>query len=210
MPAPVSARGQPRVGLQPVRLGSVPAPASARELDRRARLDRIDTAPPESGVRRMVLALGEQRQVVNPKCVRRRLRERGLEAVYPKPRTTVPGPQAGRFPYRLRGLASERPPQVGAADLTAIALPGGGAYLLAVMDWWSRYVLAWGLSPTRDSLLGAQVWRAALPAAGRAPESMNPDPGAAFSSQEWIGGVPASGALGSWGARPGGAGRWTT
>lgn len=176
-------------------LAYVPVPVSARELDLRARLDRIYTAHPEYGVRRMVLALGEEQRVVNPKCVRRLLREMGLEAVYPKPCTTMPGPQAGRFPYLLRGVAIERAHQVWAADITYIALPGGWAYLLAVMDWWSRYVLAWGLSATRDSLLGAHVWRAALAAAGRPPEIMNTDQGAEFSSQEWIGGVQASGAL---------------
>lgn len=122
--------------------------------------------------------------MVSPKCVRRLLREMGLEAVYPKPRTTMPGPQAGRFPYRLRGVASARAHQGWAADITCIALPGGWVYLLAVMDWWSRYVLAWGLSATRDSLLAVQVWRAAQAAAGRAPEIMNPDQGAEFSSQE--------------------------
>lgn len=141
-----------------------------------------------------MLALGEEQRVVNPKGVRRRLREMGLEAVSPKPRTTMPGPQAGRLPYRLRGLAIERAHQVWAADITYLALPGGWADLLAVMDGWSRSVLAWGWSPTRDSLLGVQVWRAALAAAGRAPEIMNTDQGAEFSSQEWIGGVPESGA----------------
>ena len=176
-------------------LAYVPVPVSTRELGLRARLHRIYTAHPEYGVRRMVLALGEQQRVVNPKCVRRLLREMGVEAVYPKPRTTLPGPQAGRFPYLLRGVAIARAHRVWAADLSYIALPGGWAYLLAVMDWWSRYVLAWGLSATRDSLLAVQVWRAALAAAGRPPEIMNTDQGAEFSSQEWIGGVQESGAF---------------
>jgi putative transposase len=168
---------------------------SARELALRGQLDRIYTAHPEYGVRRMVLALAEEGEVVNAKCVRRLLREMGLEAVYPKPRLSVASPQAGRFPYLLRQMAIERAHQVWAADITYVALPGGWAYLLAVMDWWSRYVLAWDLSATRDSLLGVGVWRAALEVAGRAPEIMNTDQGAEFSSQEWIASVQQSGAL---------------
>jgi putative transposase len=171
-----------------------PAPVRARELDLRARLDRIYTAHPEYGVRRMVLGLAEEGRMVNAKCVRRLLREMGLEAVYPKPRLTIAGPQAGRFPYLLRGVAIARAHQVWAADITYIALPGGWAYLLAVMDWFSRYVLAWALSATRDSLLGVAVWREALAVAGRAPEIMNTDQGAEFSSGEWITSVQQSGA----------------
>lgn len=172
-----------------------PVPVSARELDLRARLDRIYTAHPEYGVRRMVLGLAEQGLVVNAKCVRRLLRDMGLEAIYPKPRTTISGPQAGRFPYLLRGLAIERPHQVWAADITYVSLPGGWAYLLAILEWFSRYVLAWALSPTRESLLGVRVWQEAVAMAGRAPQIMNTDQGAEFCSDEWIGVVQQSGAL---------------
>jgi putative transposase len=152
-----------------------PVPVSARELDLRWRLDRIYTAHPEYGVRRMVLALGAQDQVVNPKCVRRLLRAMGLEAVYPKPRLSQAGPLAGRFPYLLRGLEIARPHQVWAADITYIALPGGWAYLVAILEWFSRYVLAWELSITRESGFCVQAWQQALRVSGCAPEIMNTD-----------------------------------
>ena len=86
-----------------------PVPVGIRELELRRRLDRIYTAHPEYGVRRMVLGMREEGLVVNPKCVRRLLREMGLEAVYPKPRLRQPGAGAGRFPYLLRGVRIERP-----------------------------------------------------------------------------------------------------
>lgn len=143
----------------------------------------------------MVLALREQEQLVNAKCVRRLLRAMGLEAVYPKPRLSQAGPLAGRFPYLLRGVAVTRPHQVWAADLTYIPLPGGWAYLLAILDWFSRYVLAWEVSALRDSQLAVTVWQAALAAAGRGPEIMNTDQGAEFASTAWLEQVQASGAL---------------
>ena len=114
----------------------------ARELELRWRLDRIYTAHPEFGVRQMVLALAEQGWAVNPKCVRRVLRQMGLEAVYPKPRLSLPEAEAGRFPYLLRGVAITRPHQVWPADITYVALPAGWAYLVAILEWFSRFVLA--------------------------------------------------------------------
>lgn len=171
-----------------------PVAVSARELELRWRLDRIYTAHPEFGVRRMVLALGEQGLRVNPKCVRRVLREMGLEAVYPKPRLSLPGAVAGRFPYLLRGVPIVRPHQVWAADITYIALAWGWAYLVAILEWFSRYVLAWELSVIRDSAFCVRAWQQATTVAGRAPEIMNTDQGAEFCGADWLQAVQGSGA----------------
>jgi putative transposase len=171
-----------------------PAPVSPRELDLCRRLDRIYTDHPEFGVRRMVLGLAEQGLAVNPKCVRRLLRQMGLEAVYPKPRLSQPGPLAGRFPYLLRGVAIERVHQVWAADITYISMPGGWAYLVAILEWHSRYVLAWELSITRESGFCVRALREAREAAGRAPEIVNTDQGAEFCGADWIGQVEKMGA----------------
>jgi hypothetical protein len=92
-------------------------------------------------------------------------------------------------------MAIERPHQVWAADITYVPLPGGWAYLLAILEWFTRYVLAWALSPTRESLLGVRVWQEAVAVAGRAPQIMNTDQGAEFCSDEWVGVVQESGAL---------------
>ena len=164
-------------------------PASPRELALRWHLDRIYTAHPVFGVRRMVLALGEQGLVVNPKCVRRLLRDMGLEAVYPKPHLSLPGAGAQRFPYLLRGVDILKPHQVWAADITYIALRQGWAYLVAILEWYSRYVLAWELSTTRDSGFCVRAWKEAVEHSGRGPDIMNTDQGAEFSSREWIGTV---------------------
>lgn len=171
----------------------VPAPVSQRELDLRWRLDRIYTAHPEFGVRRMVLALGDQGWSVNPKCVRRLLRAMGLEAVYPKPRLSLPGPRAGQFPYLLRGLAITRPHQVWAADITYIAMAEGWAYLVAILEWFSRYVLAWELSVTRDRDFCVRAWEHAVTVSGCRPQIMNTDQGAEFCSMEWTQAVSGRG-----------------
>jgi len=171
-----------------------PVAVSARELELRRRRDRIYTAHPAFGVRRMVLALGDQGVVVNPKCVRRLLREMGLEAVYPKPRGSVPGAGAGRFPYLLREVPIVRPHQVWAADITYIALPAGWAYLVAILEWFSRYVLAWELSVIRDSAFCVQAWHQAVARAGRAPEIMNTDQGAEFCGGDGLEAVQRTGA----------------
>lgn len=171
-----------------------PVVVSARELEWRRRLDRIHTAHPEFGVRRMVLALGDEGVRVNPKCVRGLLREMGLEAVYPKPRLSLPGAVAGRFPYLLRDVPIVRPHQVWAADSPCIALAGGWAYRVAILEWYSRYVLAWELSRIRDSAFCVQAWHQAVGVAGRTPEIMNTDQGAEFCGGDWLQAVQRTGA----------------
>lgn len=152
----------------------------------------------------MVLALREQGWIVNPKWVRRLLREMGLEAVYPKPRLSLPGLGAGRFPYLLRGRPIGRPHQVWAADITYLAMRQGWAYLVVILEWYSRYVLAWELSGIRDSDFCVRAWHQAVAVAGRAPEIMNTDQGAEFCSQPWIESVLATKAQISQDSR----GRW--
>ena len=82
----------------------------------------------------MVLALEEAGAPANHKCVRRLLREMGLEAIYPKPRLSQPGQLAGRFPYLLRGLELKAPDEVWASDITYIPMRGGWAYLVVLLD----------------------------------------------------------------------------
>ena len=103
--------------------------------------------------------LGHQ---VNPKRVRRLLRQMGLEAFYPKPRLSLPDPVAGRYPYLLKGLKITRPDQVWCADITYVGLPEGFAYLVAIMDWFSRYVLAWEVSNSLESAFCVSALERAL------------------------------------------------
>jgi putative transposase len=98
---------------------------------------------PFYGYRRMTAYLRRGGYAVNPKRVRRLMRLMGLEAVGPRPRTSTAAPEHTVYPYLLRGLAITRPNQVWSTDITYIPLARGFMYLVAVMDWYSRYVLAW-------------------------------------------------------------------
>jgi putative transposase len=158
--------------------------ASAEALMRR--LDEQYTATPFYGVERMTAVLRREGLVVGHNRVRRLLRWMGLEALYPKPRLSVPGGPEHRVPpYLLRGVRIERPNQVWSADITYIRLAHGFAYLVAVLDWFSRYVVSWSLSVTLDAWFCVEALREALRLAR--PEIFNTDQGSQFTSGEWIG-----------------------
>jgi putative transposase len=114
-------------------------------------LDEQYTKTPFYGVRRMTTHLRRLGHEVNPKRVRRLLRTMGLEAVYPKPKLSQPHPEHKLFPYLLRGVMIERCNQVWSTDITYIRLEKGFVYLMAIMDWYSRYVLNWALSTTLEA-----------------------------------------------------------
>jgi len=151
-------------------------------------LDRLDeqyTRTPFYGVRRMTAWLRGAGYPVNPKRVRRLLRLLGLEALYPKPRTSVPAPGHRRYPYLLRGVLITHVDQVWSSDLTYIRLAQGWVYLVAILDWYSRYVLAWEVSNTLDTAFCVAALDRAL-ARGR-PTIFNTDQGSQFTSQEFTG-----------------------
>ena len=111
-------------------------------------LDEQYTRTPFYGVRRMTVWLRQQGYPVNSKRVARLLHTMGLETIYPKPRLSQPHPEHRVYPYLLRGVPITRVNQVWSTDITYIRLHAGFVYLVAVMDWFSRYVLAWALSIT--------------------------------------------------------------
>ena len=114
-------------------------------------LDEQYTRTPFYGVPRMTAWLQQRGHGVGPKRVRRLLRAMGLEAIYPKPRLSKPAPGHRIFPYLLGSARIERPDDVWATDITYVRMRHGFVYLTAVMDWWSRFVLAWKLSQTLES-----------------------------------------------------------
>ena len=173
------------LGLHRSGLYYEPVPESAENLLLMNLLDRQYTQHPEQGVRRMTLHLRELGHSVNPKRVRRLLRQMGLEAFYPKPRLSIPNPAAGRYPYLLKSLKITQPDQVWCADITYIGLPGGFAYLVAIMDWFSRYVLAWEVSNSMESAFCVSALERAL-SRQRRPEIHNTDQGSQFTSAEWL------------------------
>jgi putative transposase len=121
----------------------------------------------------------------NHKRVGRLMRTMGLAAIQPRRSLSRPGEKARKFPYLLRDLKIERPNQVWSADITYLGLRGGFLYLVAVLDWYSRYVLAWELSNTLDVSFCIAALRKALEL-GK-PDIFNTDQGSQFTSGAWTG-----------------------
>ena len=144
-------------------------------------LDEQYTRTPFYGIRRMTVWLQSQGQSANHKRVRRLLRLMGLEAIYQKPRLSVPAPGHRIYPYLLRGVPITRANQVWSTDITYIRLQHGFVYLVAILDWYSRYVLSWEVSVTLDSDFCLSALDRAL-VAGK-PEIFNTDQGVQFTSQ---------------------------
>jgi putative transposase len=151
-----------------------PPAANDNELALMRRLDELFTAWPFLGPRRMAALLRVEGRAVNRKRVQRLMRRMGIAALGPKPRTTKPAPGHKIFPYLLRELTIERPNQVWAADITYIPIGRGFLYLVAVIDWASRAVLAWRLSNTMDVSFCVSALEEALARFGR-PEIFNTD-----------------------------------
>jgi putative transposase len=143
-------------------------------------LDEQYTRAPFYGWPRMTAFLRDQGYAVNSKRVRRLLRLMGLQAIYPKRRTTLAAEGHKVYPYLLRNLAITRPNQVWSADITYVPLRRGYLYLVAILDWYSRYVVAWQLSTTLEGWFCLEVLEQALAVAQ--PEIFNTDQGAQFTA----------------------------
>ena len=158
---------------------------SAENLTLRRLLDQQYTDTPYYGIRRMTAWLQSQGYGVNHKRVARLLRTMGLETIYPKPRMSQRHPEHRIYPYLLRGVPITRVNQVWSTDITYIRLHGGFIYLVAVMDWFSRYVLSWAVSITMDVGFCLEALDQAL--GGARPEIFNSDQGAQFTSLAFTG-----------------------
>ena len=155
-------------------------PVGIRPRDREMMnlLDAEYTEHPFYGVRKMTVWLRLQNHRVGPKRVRRLLRSMGLMAVYPKPRLSCNPLGHKRFPYLLKDMAIVRPNQVWSTDITYIRLTGGFVYLVAVIDWYSRYVLAWELSISLEADFCVAALERALTSQSHVPTAEIPDHGA--------------------------------
>jgi putative transposase len=184
-PNPLSRRRQCQLlGLSRAALYYHPVEVSAEELALMALIDRQYLRTPFYGSRRMTAWLQTQGHHVNRKRVQRLMRLMGIEAIYQRPRTSRPAPEHRIYPYLLRGLMIERVNQVWAADITYIPMAHGFLYLVAVMDWVSRYVLAWRLSNLLDSSFCVEALDEAL-SQGR-PEIFNTDQGSQFTGDDFL------------------------
>ena len=148
-------------------------------------VDQQYLATPFYGSRRMRVWLSKQGHQVGRKRVQRLMRTMGFAAIYRRPRTSNPGLGHKIHPYLLRGMEINRPNQVWAADITYIPMAKGFMYLVAIMDWYSRYVVAWRLSSTLDADFCVEALREAL-GKGK-PEVFNTDQGSQFTSEGFTG-----------------------
>jgi putative transposase len=145
------------------------------------RMDELHLKYPFYGSRKLTEALKNEGRDLNRKRVQRLMRVMGLESVAPKPNTSRAAPEHPTYPYLLRNLKIERVNQVWATDITYIPLAFGFAYLVAVMDWYSRRVLAWRLSNTMDTSFCIDALKDAMRRFGK-PEIFNTDQGAQFTA----------------------------
>lgn len=167
------------------RLQSKPRKVSQKDQALRLEMDQLHLLRPFFGSRSMCTHLQKRGHQIGRGKVRRLMREMGIVAIYPKPRTSVRTPEHKVYPYLLRRLKVNRPNQVWCADITYIPLGKGFAYLIAIMDWHSRAVLGWRISNTMDTDFCVEALRDARAKAGCWPEIMNTDQGSQFTSDAW-------------------------
>lgn len=176
-----------------------PAGESAENLELMRRMDEQYTRTPFYGIRRMTAWVRQQGYPANHKRVGRLLRLMGLEALYPKPRLSIPGERAKHYPYLLRGRAITAANDVWSTDITYVRLQHGFLYLVAVLDWYSRYVLAWELSNTLDTGFCLDALDRALQHGQ--PAIFNTDQGVQFTSAAYTQRLEQAGIQISWDGR---------
>jgi putative transposase len=161
-----------------------PKPEGDENLRLMRVIDETYLAHPAFGSRQMARWLRMQGHKVNRKRIQRLMQLMSLEAIYQKPNTSRRNPEHRAYRYLLRHLQIERPNQVWAADITYVPIKGGFIYLFAVIDWYSRAVLAWELSNTLDAGFCARAVQRAIQEHG-VPEIFNTDQGCQFTSAEF-------------------------
>lgn len=154
-------------------------------------IDRQYTRTPFYGSRRLAVWLGNQGFDVNRKRIQRLMRLMGLEAIYPRPNTSKSAKAHRIYPYLLQNVEIVRPNQVWSTDITYVPMNGGFMFLVAVIDWYSRYVLSWRISNTLDAEFCLEALDAALKRG--CPEIFNTDQGAQFTCSDFTGRLVSSG-----------------
>lgn len=163
-----------------------PIPITPEELAIKNLIDEIYTAHPIYGVRKMTVVINRQRkEVVNHKRIARYMREMGLQAIFPGPNTSRS--QAGHpvYPYLLRGVTASYSNHIWGVDITYIRLKTGFVYLVAFLDWFSRYILSWEISNTLDIEFVLEAARNAIDKYGN-PAIENSDQGSHFTSSQFV------------------------
>lgn len=179
------------LGLNRSSLYYEPASETTDNLRLMQLLDAEYTAHPFLGSRRLLRWLRQRGEQVNRKRVQRLLRLMGLEAIYPQPKLSASRVGHKVYPYLLRDVTIQRVDQVWSTDITYVPMPTGFMYLAAIIDWFSRYVLAWRLSNTLDGSFCLDMLDEAL--SRSQPEVFNTDQGVQFTAQAWTGRLEAAG-----------------
>ena len=161
-------------------------PVDPEDIRIKRLLNEIYMIDPCLGSRKLVTLLKRNHGVdINRKRVQRLRREIGQEAIWCKPRTSIPDHGHRKYPYLLRGLTIDRPDQVWCTDITYVPMPGGHAYLCGVMDWYSRKELGWAVFNTMESGLCLEALENVMATTGRIPEIFKTDQGCQFTFSEW-------------------------
>jgi putative transposase len=168
-----------------------PVTPSPEEVALKHRIDAIYTERPFYGVRRITAQLRREGMLINHKAVARHMREMGLAGLAPGPNLSKRAHQAGIYPYLLRDVTAAHPNHVWGIDITYIRLRGGWMYLVAVLDWFSRYIISWELDHTLAQAFVLSAVERAL--AQATPVIMNSDQGSHFTSPQYSGLLLAAG-----------------
>ena len=161
-----------------------PRPLPQRDLVLMRRIDELHLEAPFYGTRKLAAQLRREGHDVGRRHVRTLMRRMGIEALYRKPRTSIPAREATIYPYLLGNLIIDRPNQVWSSDITYLPMAHGFLYLMAILDVASRKVLAWRLSNTLSADFCVEALEEALRKYGR-PEIFNTDQGSQFTSEDW-------------------------
>lgn len=172
------------LGINRTSLYYKPQPPSEADLNVKAIIDRVYTKHPEFGYRRITVWLKKyEGMVINHKTILRHMREMGIQAIYPRQNTSKPNPANKVYPYLLSGLEITMPNQVWSIDITYIPIRRSWLYLTAILDWYSRYVVAWMIDDTLEMGFVLDTCRLAL--SKTAPIIMNSDQGSHFTSPKY-------------------------
>jgi putative transposase len=164
-------------------LDYVPVAPSTADVQVKHRIDERYTARPFSGVRRITAQLRRDGQRINHKAVERHMREMGLAAIHPGPNLSKRAHAHAVYPYLLRAVPAVAPNHVWGIDITYIRMATGWMYLVAVLDWYSRYIVSWALDQGLQQTFGTTAVQAALAVA--TPEIWNSDQGSHFTSPQY-------------------------
>jgi putative transposase len=162
----------------------LPRPPGDREIAIKHRIDRLFTDDPCLGARRLAYLLGKEGSAIDRKTVRAYMIEMGLEAIYPKPNLSKPAAEHKIYPYLLRGVPARYANHIWGVDITYVRLLGGWMYLVAILDWYSRYIVSWELDQTLEIEFVLECVDRAL--AQATPTINNSDQGSHFTSPQFV------------------------